>query len=107
MGSHRSFRLPLRGADLTELLEQRLLILRRDPDARVRHRDLCRPVRQARAHADPAALGRELHGVREQVQQDLFHLALVRMDLAHSLVDVALQRDGRGVGARERGSIGA
>src|SRR5262245_37672946 len=67
----------LRFADLLELLAYRFVILRRDADAGVRHRDLHTAVRQRRAHVDASPLGRELHGVGEQVQQYLLHLARV------------------------------
>src|SRR5947207_2818612 len=89
----RPFRLLVRGPHLTEFLEHRVVILRRDADARVRYRDLRRPVHYACSHLNPPALRRELHGVREQIQQDLFHLALVRVDLAHAFIDLALERD--------------
>src|SRR2546421_9264323 len=55
----RAFRLLVRLADLAELLEDGVLVLRRDADAPVRDRDLRRPVREARAHIDPPALRRE------------------------------------------------
>src|SRR6266849_2875576 len=50
-------------AHLAELLEDRLLVLCRDADPGVRDGHLDGAVRGPRPHLDPAALGRELHGV--------------------------------------------
>jgi hypothetical protein len=83
----------LRFADLLELLEHRFVILGRDSDARVRHRDLHAAVRQRHPHVDASALWRELHGVGEQVQQYLLHLALIGADFAEALVHLPLQSD--------------
>ncbi len=63
--------------ELAELLEDALLVLGRDADAGVGHRERDRVVAgRPRAHPDLAALG-ELERVREQVAQDLRDLALV------------------------------
>ena len=62
-----------RAVDLRELLEDQLVVLRRDADAGVgdRKRDRARRrQRCARRHADLAALG-ELERVRDEVAQDL------------------------------------
>src|SRR5688572_8095604 len=67
-------------ADLAKLLEDRRLVLRGDADARVADRDLDPALRAVRANADAAAFGRELHGVGEEVQQDLLDLPLVADD---------------------------
>ncbi len=63
----RSLGFLVRFADLTKFFEDRVMILRRDPDARVRHRDLSMPVCHARAHVDAAALRRELHRVGQKI----------------------------------------
>jgi hypothetical protein len=85
----RPFRLPVRGADLTELLEHRVVVFGGDADARVRHRDLCRPVCEARAHGDPAALRREL-----------------RFRIGFHLGDVIEKADGTVASARSRTASG-
>ena len=56
----------------------------RDADAGVGHRDLPRAFRAPRVDVDRARRGRELHRVREQVEHDLLHLALVAFDRASS-----------------------
>src|SRR6185295_2869378 len=48
-----------------------------DADPGVAHRDLDAAVAAARAHADAAAVGGELHGVGEQVHEHLLDLPLV------------------------------
>src|SRR2546422_11384763 len=53
-------------AHLAELLEDRLLVLWRDADPGVGDGHLDSAVRGQRAHVDPAALGREFHGVGQQ-----------------------------------------
>src|ERR1051326_6155388 len=53
--------------DLAELLEDLLLILGRDADARVAHRDAHGAVLARRGDLDAAAIRREFHRVREQV----------------------------------------
>src|SRR5262249_31738589 len=69
------------------LLEDRLLILRRDAHASVGDGDLGHAAVHRGAHVDPTALGCELEGVGEQVQEDLLRLALVGADRAERLVD--------------------
>src|SRR5438093_1178286 len=63
----RALALPRGVAHLAELLEDRLLVLWRDADAGVGDRHLDNAVRGQRSHVDPATLGRELHGVGQQV----------------------------------------
>jgi hypothetical protein len=46
-----------------------------------------------------AALGRELHRIREQVQHHLLELALVGVDLRHGRVERAIQRQAMARGA--------
>src|SRR5262249_45950573 len=62
---------------LSELLEDRLLVLWRDADARVTDRHLDRSVHRDRPHLDAAPLGRELQGVGQEIQEYLLDLALV------------------------------
>src|SRR5262245_268695 len=63
--------------DLSELLEDRFLILRRDTDTRVGNRDLRYAFVDRRADIDPAALGRELQGVdRKSTRLNSSHLGI-------------------------------
>src|SRR3989337_30650 len=64
-------------ADLLEFLENGCMILRRDAEAGVADRDLEHRSARLRVHAHRAAVRRELHRVREQVQHDLLELALL------------------------------
>src|SRR2546427_1258887 len=81
------------GSDLTELLEHRVLVLRRDADPGIADRHFDRPVHRRCPHLDPAALWRELDRVRQQVQDDLPNLPLVSPNLAEPLIDGRLQPD--------------
>src|SRR5262245_17323890 len=72
--------------DLPELLEHRLLVFRGDAHPGVRHRDLRHAVHDAGADLDPAALGGELQGIRQEVQQYLLDLPLIAPDLAQALI---------------------
>src|SRR5262249_11174888 len=72
---------------LLELLEDRFLVLRRDTHTSVADRYLHGAVHGFRRNLNPAALRRELDRIREQVQQDLANLSLVRLDLAESFVN--------------------
>src|SRR5262250_1302213 len=72
---------------LPELLEDRLLILRRDAHAGVGYGDLGHAVVHRGAHVDPPALGCELESVGEEVQEDLLHLPFVAPDHAYTVVD--------------------
>jgi hypothetical protein len=54
-------------ADLTELLEHRLLALRSDPHPSVSDRDLGRAVDDPRSYVNAAALGGELQGVGQKI----------------------------------------
>src|SRR5580700_10621798 len=80
-------------AYLAELLKHRRLVLRRDADARITHRDdeLIRVA--ARAHVDPAAVRREFDRVGQQVDQDLLEFALVGGNLAELCIDLLLERN--------------
>src|SRR6266478_7727291 len=89
----RAFRLLLRRPDLPELLEHRLLILRRDADPCVGDRYLNEPVFWHCPDFDPPTLGGELDRIGEQVQDDLPELPLVRLNLAKSSIDGRFQRD--------------
>src|SRR5439155_3751053 len=63
-----AFDLLRRRPDLTELLEDRLLILGSDADAGVGHRDLHQVVHDPCPNVDASMLRRELHGIREEVE---------------------------------------
>src|ERR1051326_50016 len=67
--------------DLLELLEDRLLILWRNPDPGVGHRDLDAAVDGDRAHVDAASFRRELDRIREEVQDYLADFPLIAVDL--------------------------
>src|SRR4029450_1662404 len=67
---------------LAELLEDGRLILGGDPDPGVGDGDLDRAVFPAGLKADPAPFRGELHGIGEEVEQDLLDLALIPHELA-------------------------
>src|SRR5204862_7583040 len=100
------------GPDLTELLEDSLLILERDAHAGVAHRDFGDAVRGGGANLDPSALGSELDRVRQGGEEDLLDLPLVSTKCAESVVhrglesdptaNSALTREGVSVGCRMR-----
>src|SRR5262249_28975721 len=79
--------------DLPELLEDRLLVLSRDADAGVGDGDLDRVLVHHRGDVDPAARGRELPSIGQEVQEQLLDLALVAADRSHRAVDRALEGD--------------
>src|SRR5262249_6545830 len=62
---------------LLELLENRLLILRRDTDPGVTDRYLHGAVHRFSLDLDPAALRRELDRVRQEIEENLTELPLV------------------------------
>src|SRR5206468_3068603 len=80
-------------AYLAELLEDRVLVLWRDADPGVGDGYLDGAIRVERTHVDPAALGRELHGVGQQIQEHLLELALVGDDVLERLVDRQVERE--------------
>ena len=63
------------GVHLEELVEDLALILRRDPDSRVHHRDLDGRRLALSGHRHRPILRRELDRVRDQVQQHLLQLS--------------------------------
>src|SRR6266487_2810453 len=69
-------------SNLLKLLEDLSEILWGDADAAVADRHLDLAISSARAHGDRAAIRGELHGVRQQVEEDLADLALVGDDRA-------------------------
>src|SRR4029450_1396278 len=83
----------VRRPDLPELLEYRLLVLRRDPDPGVADRHFDRLVNRHRPYFDPAALRCELDRIRQQVQDHLPDLSLVCAKLAEPLIHAHLQCD--------------
>src|SRR5438093_7052503 len=80
-------------AGLLELFEYAALILRRNPDAGVLHRDDDVAVRADGGHVDATAVRRELHCVGEQVEQDLLHLSWVGFDQIDARRNLEPQRD--------------
>jgi hypothetical protein len=93
-----------RAAGLAEFLEDDFLVRGRDADPGVAHRDFDQVAVLRRAQVDPAAFGRELQRIGQQVEQDLFHLALVGGDRAHAGAHVERHRHAvaRGGSAHER-----
>ena len=67
-------------ARLLELLEDRVEVFRGDSGAGVRDGDLDAAVVEVGRDVDPALRRGELHGVREEVEDDLAHAALVGGD---------------------------
>src|SRR5262245_20446142 len=65
----RALHFLVRRFDLAELLEDHVLVFRRDTDAGVADGDLHTAVGRRRPYLDPTARWRELDRVREQVQQ--------------------------------------
>ena len=80
-------------ADLSELLEDGRLVLGRDSDPRVGDGDGEHAFGRPRGEANPAALRGELHGVGQEVQQDLLHLPLVGDHVLEPLVHGLAERD--------------
>jgi hypothetical protein len=78
---------------LAELLEDRRLILGRDPDSGVADGDGDHAIGRRDGEADSAPLRGELHGIGQEVQQDLLHLPLVRDNVADLRVDMLSERD--------------
>src|SRR6266511_2266527 len=78
---------------LLELLEDARLILERDPGSRVADRDARLAVEALDAHVDRAALRCELHRVRKEVEEHLFHFALVSGERLERRVDLDRHRD--------------
>src|SRR6266481_7831728 len=85
-----AFRFLVRGAHLAELLEHRLVILRRDADPSVADRHLDRSAVRNSRHVDPAAFRRELDRVRQQVQEHLADRKSTRLNSSHSSISYAV-----------------
>src|SRR5262245_31010213 len=81
------------GTHLPELLEDRLVILGGDTDARVDDRDLDDGALDGGSYVDLTTLRRELDRVGEQVQEHLLHLALVTLEHADLVIDRPAERD--------------
>src|SRR5262249_43048898 len=81
----------VRSADLAELFEGRFLVLGRNADPSILHRDLNRSVTGSNRDLDAATLGGELDRVGEQIQDNLPDLPLVRLNLPQPLIDVRFQ----------------
>ena len=75
------------GAHLAKFLEDLWLVLCCNADAGVTDRYLDNTVGLPGFNPDPSSLRRELHGVRKQIEQDLFDLSLVADEIAKTLVD--------------------
>src|SRR4029453_18963545 len=71
---------------LSELLEDRLLILGRDADPGIRYGNLRGPVLRARGDVNPTPLRGELQGVGQEIQEHLLDLALVPPKRPQALV---------------------
>src|SRR5688572_30326906 len=79
---------------LTELFEHERLVFRGDADPGVLHRHFHSAVLALGAHVDAPAIGREFHGVREEIEHDLLELALVALEGAKLRIDVQAEFDG-------------
>ena len=115
--SRTAVRARVAAVSLHERLKDPLEKPRRDPDPRVPHGDVrprsarCRLVflggllEVAAVHADATRRGRELHGVREEVDEDLLHAVLVtEVEDAAQRIEIGDERDPlrRGLWAHER-----
>src|SRR5215468_9026237 len=89
----RTLNLLRRRPHLAELLEDFLLILRGDADPGVADRDLRESILWHCADVDAPTFWRELDRVRQQIEDDLPHLPLVRLNLAKPVVDVRMKSD--------------
>src|SRR5262245_49158898 len=83
----------VRRPNLAKLLKDRLLILRRDAYPAIADGHFRHALVHRGADIDPAALGRELERVGQQIQEHLLDLPLVGPDRAEILVDRAAKRD--------------
>ena len=75
------------------------MVLGRDADAGVLHRDLDARRVLLRRHGHAAAIGSELDRVGEEVQHDLLELALVGPERPEVLVDLEREIDPVALGA--------
>ena len=66
-----------RAAELHEWFEDRAVLVRRNAWPSVLHADSNAIAVGGAAHDDASAFGRELHGIREQIQNDLLSLRLI------------------------------
>src|SRR5712691_645771 len=89
----RALDLLVRRPHLPELLEHRLLILGGDADTSVLHGHQGVPVAHAGADVDAAALGGELQGVRQEVEEHLLDLSLVAANRPQPFVDFVPEGD--------------
>ena len=95
-----------RAVGLAKPLEDGRQDVGRDPLPRVAHHDLDVRVDALQAHLDPSALRRELHGVHQQVPDDLLEPVGVAGDRPGPRVEHALDPDGLGLGGRPHGVHG-
>src|SRR5262249_25965335 len=65
----------------------------RNADPRIAHRNLDRSLTQTTGNSDATALGRELDGVGEQVQDNLPDLPFVALNVAQLLIDMRVEDD--------------
>src|SRR5712692_10892103 len=77
--------------DLAELLEDDALIFRGDTNPGVPHRYLHTSVPRRRLNRDPTPFRGELDRIRQEIQQDLLDLPLIRLDRGHSSVNHDIQ----------------
>ena len=79
-----------------------LLLVRRNPDAGVLDLEQRRPIGRDEAHLHPAAGGRELEAVRDEVVEHLREARAIALESRHAL-DRRDQLDPARVGDRRRG----
>src|SRR5262245_6279478 len=89
----RALHLLGRRPHLAELLEDLLLILGSDADSGVADGDLHESILGHCADFDPSTFGRELDGIRQQVQDDLPNLPFIGVNLTKPVIDVCLKCD--------------
>src|SRR4029450_4042675 len=78
---------------LAEFFKNLCLILGGDPDAGVTDRYLHRTICLPGVNSNPSSLWGELHCVGEQIEKDLFDLALVADEIAKPLVNCNVKVD--------------
>src|ERR1700730_5681143 len=104
----RALNLLLCRPDLSKLLEDRLLVLRRDAYPGVRDSNLGDLVMHPDADVNPAPLWGELQGVGQEVQKDLLDLALVALNRPKPFIYRVPERDpppGRPLSHQDQGIL--
>src|SRR6476659_6788903 len=80
-------------AHLTKLLKGRRLFSWWDTDTGIAHRDLCTVLGFVGVDADSPSLGSELHCIGQEIEKNLFDLALITDVFPEPIVHVDIQRN--------------